>query len=812
MEQAWAASELGELVDALPDAVILVDSEANLTWGNQAAAHLFGRTLESSIGLNALEFVHPDDVGVALTSLESVVGKKVGTPIELRVRAADGWHTVELVGTPVGDSILMVLRDLTERRRWELAGDHTERFRVILQNAAPPTLLLDANGTVTSSSAALTRAFGVDQEWLEGRPLSVLAKGADAQAIEDVLSQMSPGDTREGLRRHVDVTLTCADGSSLATQLELANLLDDPTVEAIVVSIHDVSRRARAEEDVRHTNSLLAATLDATAEGVLAVNLSGAVTGYNERFVEMWNMPPDVIDSHSALAMRNHVSRHVIDPEAFMSKAAALYDNPEQESHDVIEFLDGRVIERDSRPQRLDGRTIGRVWSFRDVTAKRALQAELEHQATHDELTGLANRALFRRRVDEAAQSMTLPEDRLAVLFVELDSFKTVNDSLGHSAGNEMLVEVARRLRDCVRTQDTVARLGGDEFAVLVRRFAERADAEEVARRILSALGEPITVAGRSMSADACIGIAYGAAQASTEDLIRNAELAMYVAKQEGRNRFMTYVEEMHDEAVRRLEVASRLRGAAARGELVVHYQPVVETHTGAIRSLEALVRWHHPEQGLLLPLQFIPLAEESDLIDEIGEHVLEVACAEAGQWQEMVGEDWAPSVSVNLAPRQLLDDRLTHRIAEILHATNMNPARLTLEITESALMQDPVMAARRLAQIRNLGVALALDDFGTGHSSLSHLQKFPLDTLKVDRQFVDEVETPTGNSLVGAITQLAHTLGMGVVAEGVETEDQRYALEMLGCDLAQGYLFARPLNADQTSELLRGARAASTG
>ncbi len=188
------------------------------------------------------------------------------------------------------------------------------------------------------------------------------------------------------------------------------------------------------------------------------------------------------------------------------------------------------------------------------------------------------------------------------------------------------------------------------------------------------------------------------------------------------------------------------------------------------------------------------------------------MACAEAGQWQEMVGEDWAPSVSVNLAPRQLLDDRLTHRIAEILHATNMNPARLTLEITESALMQDPVMAARRLAQIRNLGVALALDDFGTGHSSLSHLQKFPLDTLKVDRQFVDEVETPTGNSLVGAITQLAHTLGMGVVAEGVETEDQRYALEMLGCDLAQGYLFARPLNADQTSELLRGARAASTG
>ena len=801
------------VAEVLPDAVIVVDASAMLVWGNKAAELLFGRTLDDSVGLSGLDFIHPDDLELAAVSLSSVVTKRVGTPLELRVSGVDGWHLVEMVGAPLGDHLVLVLRDLTERRRWELGGDEVSRFRAVLQNAAPVTMLLDERGVVESSSAALTRLLGVDQEWMEGRSVTDLVEGRDRGAILDALASLlgGPSATGHGTRAEVDVRVHRADGSVVPMSLSLANLLDDPTVKGIVATLHDISRRVRTEDDLRETNSLLAATLDATAEGVLVVGLQGRITSFNRRFAEMWRIPQDLLDSGSEEQVLSQAMRSLSDPNAFRSRIEALYADPDAESHDLVEFRDGRVFERDSRPQRVDGVVIGRVWSFRDVTAHRVLQTELAHQASHDPLTGLANQVLFRERVSGASHRLIRPEDRLAVLFIDLDDFKIVNDSFGHSAGDHLLISVSDRLRRCVRRRDTVARMGGDEFAVLVALLEQDSEAVDMARRILAVVSDPIRVAGRPTSASASIGIVFGRAGDSADDLLRNADLAMYVAKNGGRNRYCVYESAMHDAALHRLDVDSRLRGAAVRGELVVQYQPVVETRSGEMLALEALVRWQHPELGLLMPAEFVPLAEETGIIDEIGQHVLALACEEARVWADLVGQDIAPAVAVNLAPRQLLDERLPDRIASHLQRAGVEPARLVLEITEGALMQDPDAATRRLQHLRRVGVRLAVDDFGTGRSSLAHLQRFPIDTLKIDRSLIEGVDRHPGSELVRAIVQLAHTLGMTPVAEGVETESQRAALVDLGCDLAQGYLFARPMDAERTRAVVAGSTSRRT-
>ena len=676
------AVDAAALLEDMPDAVILVDADATLIWANRAAERLFGRSLRESIGLSGLDFIHPDDLELALISLEAMDGKEVGSPLELRVRSGDGWRLVELVGSFRDGRITMVLRDLTERRRWEVAHDEVAQYRSLLQNAASVTLLLDAHGRVRSSSTGLTRLLGLDQAWMEGRPITDLVRGSDRQVLGRALHELlgrAAGD--HALRGEVDVRVERPDGTLLPVSVGLVDLLDDPTVEGVVATIHDITRRVKAEDELRTANALLAS------------------------------------------------------------------------------------------------------------------------QASHDPLTGLANQVLFRDEVARATGALGA-SGRLAVLFIDLDDFKNVNDSLGHSVGDMLLVGVADRLRRCVRGIDTVARLGGDEFAVLISAVSGDSDAGseavEIAERIRRSLSEPITVAGRPVVTGASVGIAFSRPGDGVDELLRNADLAMYQAKNSGRNQYRTYEPAMHDAALRRLEVDSRLRGASGRGELVVHYQPIVELGSGRIRAVEALVRWLHPDQGLLMPADFVSFAEDSGIIHEIGHHVLLTACQDACEWGTALGPDRSPAVTVNVSPRQLLDDRLPAGVAKIVERTGIDPARVVLEITEGALMQDPSSAARRLEDLTRVGVRLAVDDFGTGHSSLAHLQRFPIDTLKIDRSFVTEVQEHTGSSLVQAIVQLAHTLGMTTVAEGVEREGQRDHLIGLGCDLAQGYLYHRPLAVDQ--------------
>jgi len=798
------AADLERIAQHLPDPVVVVDSSASVVWANRAALHLFDRTAEQAVGLEALELVHPDDLSLALVCLESVQGRESGTPIELRVSTAEGWRLVELVGAPVDDCIAITMRDLTERRRWEIASNDEDRFRSILQNAAAVTMLLDEHWRVEASSAALTRLLGWDPEHLEGRSFHEFLDQADADQLDDVRARFIAGETR-GV---IDVAVRTSGGPAVPVTIYATNLLDDPTTHGVVLTIHDVSRRVVAEEELHAANSLLAATLDATAEGVLVLDAHGAITLCNERFAEMWGLGADFDAIPAEQRSLRHVVGRLRDPEEFLARVMELQRQPDRETHDIVEFADGRIFERDSRPRRLDGHVVGRVWSFRDITAHRMLQKELARQAAHDPLTGLANTALFRDRVTAAIDAPVNRGLSVGVLFIDLDDFKIINDSLGHSAGDDLLVGISDRLRSCVRSVDAVARMGGDEFAVLVEELRSPDDALEIAARILSVIAEPLPLGAHSVVTAASIGIAIGVTGDRTDDLLRDADAAMYAAKAGGRGRYELFRPELHEAALRRLEIESQLRGAAGRGELVVEYQPVVDLGSGTVEALEALVRWNHPVRGLLAPNEFVAVAEESGLISEIGEFVLARACVEATGWS--TSSD-GPSVTVNLAPRQLLDAGIVDRVAEELARSGLAPHRLVLEVTEGALMQDPESARSRLEQLAALGVRLAMDDFGTGYSSLSHLQHFPIDILKIDRQFVATVLDDPGPALIHAVIELARALGIEPVAEGVESETQREALMALGCRLAQGSLYAMPLSAATAASLMAERRGLRT-
>jgi diguanylate cyclase (GGDEF)-like protein/PAS domain S-box-containing protein len=790
-----------EVLDALPDAVILMDTAGDLVWGNPAAEALFGRSVEDSVGTNALDLIHPDDQNLAIVSIASVQAKDVGTPLEVRVRGPEGWRLVEVIGRPFGDDLILIsLRDLTERRRWEVAGSETERARVLIQNGASITMLVRPDGVVETTSAAITRSLRLDQEAVEGAHLSEIVHPDDHHVIERAIT-----DVRPGAALTVEARLTTGDGTWIPFALTFVDLRDDPTVEGLVVSGHGIADRVRVEHELRGALSMLQATFDSTTDGILVVDHEGRITGRNTRFMEMWSGPSrpagrsNRADDPEAIA---RAASRLRDPQAFLATVGQMAAMPEASSSDRIEFLDGRVYERESRPQRIDGKVVGRVWSFRDVTDTVQLQEQLIHQAFHDPLTGLANQALFRDRVEHATARSDRQGTELAVLFVDVDDFKTINDSLGHAAGDELLRIVAERLRECVRGSDTVARLGGDEFAVLVEDSAV-GEPEIVAERIIETVHRPITIGGREVVVSASVGIALGSGSPAA-DLLRNADLAMYTAKANGKDRHRTFAPAMFDAALERLEVEASLRGAAARGELLVHYQPVVDMVSGAVSGFEALVRWQHPERGLVQPSGFIPFAEQSGLITEIGTHVLETACREASGWLAAC-PDTRPTMSVNLSPNQLLEPDLAQRVGDILDRTGLPPELLCLEITEGALMHDPLAAIDALRSLREIGLRLAVDDFGTGYSSLAYLQRFPIDILKVDQSFVSDLTGAPDSPMVSAIVRLALTLGVTPLAEGIETPEQAELLVSFGCRLAQGYLFGHPADAATSLDLLAG-------
>jgi diguanylate cyclase (GGDEF)-like protein/PAS domain S-box-containing protein len=541
---------LVRLLDELPDSVIVVNRQGILQWGNRTAETTFGRSIADSVGVSGLDLVHPDDMELVLLSLASVQEKQVGSPIEIRLRTTTGWRLMELIGSPVtwlsDGAILLTVRDLTQRRQYEIVHDRDARLRSLVQNSAAITMLVSPDGCIQSASGALTRILGQDPELVEGLPLGELVDEEDRTALAGAFERASRGASVAGpvkvqlsLVRHGNI-------GSLPFELAIVNLIDDPTVGGYVVTGHDITVQQLADLRLRKALALLQATLDATAEGIMVVDNDDQIVSFNQRLIEMWRVPESILAAGNRRKVTEFVSEQLASPEQYRARVEQVYRAPESESNDVLEFKDGRVFERVSRPQRVDGETVGRVWCFRDVTERKRLEERLSHQAFHDSLTGLPNRALFQDRLRHSASRMARTGGRLAVLFVDLDNLKAVNDSLGHAAGDGVLEAAARAISGCLRECDSVARLGGDEFGVLMEDVGDRDDALGSAERVLAALRRPMTVVGRELVVTASIGVALDEPGVTTDQLLSNADLATFAAKDLGGNRVSEFTDRMH--------------------------------------------------------------------------------------------------------------------------------------------------------------------------------------------------------------------------------------------------------------------------
>jgi diguanylate cyclase (GGDEF)-like protein/PAS domain S-box-containing protein len=654
------------LLDALPDVVMAIDTTARVVYAN-AAAELRGWSRDEWMGKNALDLIHPDDVLIAMAAMESVQGKVTGTAIELRIaHPTEGWHLFEVIASNRLDDpdlglLVLGCRDLSERRRWEVAGDDDARFRAVIQHSSAVTMLVDPSGCIQSVSAAITRLTGLDQEALIGARLSSLAASGHEAVLEGALRHRT-----DGLLSTVEVPCRTTDGTTLRPfRVEVVDLVGDPAVDGYVVTAYDVSELHRARDAL----------------------------------------------------------------------------------HDL---------------------------------------------ATRDPLTGLPNRIALTQAIGMALARRARGEE-VGLLFVDLDRFKPVNDLLGHDAGDELLQEVAARLSATVRASDTVARMGGDEFVVLAPRLASSGALEDLARRVERAISEPFTLRAGIATVSASVGAAIAEPASDVSSLLAEADQAMYQVKSARRHGSAVQSRRWNE----RRDLAAALVGAAERGEMRAHLQPVVACDDLRLEGFEALVRWYHPTGRVLSPGDFLDVAFETGVTTEIDLAVAEQVCSLLRRFDDLDPSTW---VSVNMTAADLAHEGLVDAVAGSLRRNGLSPDRLIVEVTEQATLELPnirgcVSPLVTLHDLTSLGIRVALDDFGTGYSSLTHLRKLDVHSIKIDRSFVSGiVDDETDRSLVSAIIGLAHSLGLRVVAEGVERLDQLELLRALRCDSIQGYVVSPPL------------------
>ena len=549
-----------------------------------------------------------------------------------------------------------------------------------------------------------------------------------------------------------------------------------------------------AASDIRASEELLRRTLESTEEGILAVAGGGKVLHVNDRYFEILELPREHFDSVDPQIRLEAIARRLVDPAAFAERALQVFSVGAPETFDVLHFKSGRIVERSSRPLKDLPGLSGRVMSYRDVTERYTLEEQLRHQAFHDPLTDLANRARFQDRLEHAIERSERTRAPIFVLFIDIDNFKSVNDSLGHTIGDRLIVAVAQRIAKSVSGGDTAARLGGDEFGIILEDLVSLDEARSAAERMLGQIRAPVQIDVHEIVIDASVGVSSGDAGSTSETLIRNADIAMYAAKNRGKGRVQVYESGMHTDLSERQSLLADLWHAVERKELEVYYQPSVHLETGQVSGAEALVRWNHPTRGLILPVRFIPLAEETSVILDLGEFVLRDACGLISDWERRF-PGRGLLISVNVSPRQIRDRNFLDMVRKVLEDSRIDPSYLILEITESVVLEDPERAQETLKALKQLGVKLALDDFGTGYSSLTYLKRFPIDVLKIDKSFIDDLNlSERETALTGATIALGQKLRLSIVAEGIERADQLQHLLELNCEFGQGFLFSQPL------------------
>jgi diguanylate cyclase (GGDEF)-like protein/PAS domain S-box-containing protein len=678
--------------------------------------------------------------------------------------------------------------------------------RTIFEEAPVALLLVDDHGTILQANDRTADIFGADPDTVVGKDLSQFIHPEDLDeqfALWRMLTAPTgPARTTTELRLQTHRGSRWHRGATSATRSENGELT------YITIHLVDIDDTRRAEAELDQTQRRF---------GTLVDNLPDAVLRLDGEFEVVFSNPAahalrDWIQaSDGPMTASGWPQPHQAQEEQYV---ASMWTAMRQGLTTRVEHLLGAPehevwYETTFVPEfNVDGEVESLLLVGRDITERRRHDEVLAHRATHDLLTGLPNRALFLTLLDEATARLGRGRGRarqrsLAVLFFDLDRFKVVNDSLGHAAGDQLLVQIAHRLRGVIRPGDVLARLGGDEFTVMVHG-ADAEGAQAFAERLQDSLRQPIEVLGRDFLMSASIGVVTTAVREDSADLLRWADAAMYRAKESGRNRIARFDEVLRAEVSERLELDQMLRTAMDRGELRVEYQPEVDLASGELVGAEALVRWQHPTRGLIAAGEFVPLAEENGMIVHLGHWVLETACAQAQQWLAAGQLPERFTLRVNLSARQLELPSLAEDVRDLLARTGFPVQRLCLEITETALMRDVDHALAVLLELHRLGVSLAVDDFGTGYSSLSSLKKFPLDVLKIDRSFVDGLPDDAEDmAIVSTILLLARSLGLSTTAEGVETPAQRDALRALGCPTAQGFLFSTPRTPEDFEQLL---------
>jgi diguanylate cyclase (GGDEF)-like protein/PAS domain S-box-containing protein len=767
------------------DLILLFTGDGTITWASASAEHLFGLPASALVGRNGLEMIHPEDQERAMAAFLEIPGLGDQTRVEMRVIDPHGrcrWVeeiATNLLDEPEVGSVVGHLRDITDRR----AAEEAIRFQASLLDAVGEAVVAcDLSGTTIYWNSAASALFGWTAAEALGQPLDRLIP--TTEPTERVAVARAVSDDGAGLRWEGEVTVTGKDGRPIVVHTTCTPVLDDAGghVATIAVSTdlsESIVQRRRAEEDHRR----LAEAQASAHLGSFELDLA---TGDLNGSAELWRI---LGREPSRLARLEHV--HPEDRETFRDalRRASRGERDVTCTHRIVR-CDGTirwVVSRSSRYLRADHVLAG---TMLDVTERHEAEVALRHQATHDPLTDLPNRTAF---VDALDRLLDAGRTDVAVLFIDLDDFKAVNDRMGHVDADGLLREVGRRLDDVTPPGGTACRLGGDEFVVFATGIHDEADLRALLATIQGAIQRPFVGPPGPIRVDASIGMARAEPGQGAESLLRNADMAMYAAKEAGGGRGQLFDLRLNQQDRERRELRGELRTALAEGQVVAHFQPQCELATGRLVGFEALARWPHPERGLVPPDHFIALAEESDLIGELGRQMLETACRALASW-DAARPDLALVIGVNVSPNQLADPQFPDLVAATLHATGVEGGRLCLEVTESTLM-DVEAAATAVRRLRALGTTVAIDDFGTGYSSFSRIKHVPVDLLKIDRSFVADIGRTTQDDVIlSTMAGLARSLRVAVVAEGIETEHQRRVLAELGCEYGQGYLLGRPL------------------
>jgi len=792
------------LFDAFPSLVWCADSEGGCTFVNQAWADYTGRSLERESGPGWLESVHADDRPGLGRLWTEAFGLRGRLESEFRLRRADGeYGWVHLSAEPVsGDDgrlagYLGTCHDISERRNAELSARAKEgEIRTLADNV--PVLIAyfaaqDLRCIFANKSYA--RMWGWDEQSIVGRTVREVIGEEGHAEIGPHIARVVKGETVTYER-----PVRAADGTSRVLEVNLLPQLSEAG-EAIAafVLISDITRHRLAEQAVRESEERLRKFSDATHEGIVFHD-KGIITDCNDAALRLAECRHEDMVGQPVLAFVPPEGRDLV-----MNNIRMGFERP----------YEGELLTKGGRrvPVEFTGKVMPfegqqyRMTVVRDISDRKEAEARIQFLAHHDVLTGLPNRTLLMDRLEFILASARRRDSKVGVIFVDLDNFKTVNDSLGHAAGDALLRVVASRIEDALRSVDVVSRLGGDEFLVVLPDLDSEQAPVAVAEKLLAAVCEPVMVEGQSLTVSPSIGIAVFPRDGNNADtLIMNADAAMYLAKDRGRANYQFFSERLSQAAFNTLSLEARLRETIRDEGFVLHYQPQVRVDTGRLVGIEALVRWPQADGTTVMPNDFIPVAEQRGLIMPIGAWVLRTACRQNRLWQN-AGMPKVP-IAVNLSAIQFKQKNLVEEVQKVLAETGLEPAWLAFDLTEGMLVADTPELKRTLEGLQALGVKLAIDDFGTGHSSLAHLKRWPIDKLKIDRTFVRDVPGDAdASAITGAVVDLARNLGITVIAEGVDHEAQLQFLLERGCEEMQGFLVSRPLPAAEMATFLAERR-----